>query len=63
MTTNVVLLMQQNLFFLSLYKIDKGTKFMELSALACYNMYGGNGHAAGIVTGIGLVLRENLILL
>jgi len=35
--------------------IDPGTKFLELSALAACDMYGGGAKSAGIVTGIGLV--------
>ncbi|CAE8659363.1 unnamed protein product, partial [Polarella glacialis] len=35
--------------------VDPGTDFMELSPLAAYEMYGGNVHSSGVVTGIGLV--------
>eukprot|EP00933_Yihiella_yeosuensis_P040348 TRINITY_DN34631_c0_g1_i2.p1 TRINITY_DN34631_c0_g1~~TRINITY_DN34631_c0_g1_i2.p1 ORF type:complete len:1042 (-),score=238.30 TRINITY_DN34631_c0_g1_i2:228-3353(-) len=35
--------------------IDPGTEFMELSALAANNMYGGQVHSAGVVTGVGVV--------
>lgn len=35
--------------------VDPGTTFLELSALAAYDMYDGGAHSAGIVTGIGLV--------
>eukprot|EP00927_Polykrikos_kofoidii_P017712 TRINITY_DN1808_c0_g1_i2.p1 TRINITY_DN1808_c0_g1~~TRINITY_DN1808_c0_g1_i2.p1 ORF type:complete len:1214 (-),score=204.07 TRINITY_DN1808_c0_g1_i2:136-3777(-) len=35
--------------------IDPGTSFLELSALAAWDMYGGDVKSAGIVTGIGLV--------
>src|SRR5436853_2103322 len=35
--------------------VDPGTAFLELSSLAAYGLYGGDVHAASIVTGIGLV--------
>merc|ERR1719221_1097520 len=35
--------------------IDPGTKFMELSALACYDMGDKKNHSAAIVTGIGCI--------
>lgn len=35
--------------------VDPGTQFLELSALAAWEMYDGGAHSAGIVTGIGLV--------
>eukprot|EP00928_Gymnodinium_smaydae_P078820 TRINITY_DN6288_c1_g1_i2.p1 TRINITY_DN6288_c1_g1~~TRINITY_DN6288_c1_g1_i2.p1 ORF type:complete len:938 (-),score=129.79 TRINITY_DN6288_c1_g1_i2:177-2990(-) len=35
--------------------LDPGTSFLELSPLAAFNMYEGDVHSAGIVTGIGLV--------
>jgi len=35
--------------------LDPGAPFLELSALAAYDMYGGEVPAAGIVTGIGRV--------
>ncbi len=35
--------------------IDPGTPFLELSQLAAFDMYGGDIHAAGIITGIGRV--------
>mmetsp|Transcript_79954 Transcript_79954/g.209983 ORF Transcript_79954/g.209983 Transcript_79954/m.209983 type:complete len:1193 (+) Transcript_79954:109-3687(+) len=35
--------------------IDPGTKFLELSALAAWDMYDGGAKSAGVVTGIGLV--------
>src|SRR5213083_2289253 len=35
--------------------IDPGTPFLELSALAAYDMYDSAAPAAGIVTGIGVV--------
>ncbi len=35
--------------------IDPGTPFLELSQLAAYDLYGGDVHSAGIVTGIGRI--------
>src|SRR6266568_4931282 len=35
--------------------IDPGSTFLELSALAAWEMYGGEAPSAGIVTGIGVV--------
>jgi len=35
--------------------LDPGTAFLELSALAAWDMYGGDAPGAGIVTGIGVV--------
>ncbi len=35
--------------------IDPGTPFLELSPLAANGMYGGDIHAAGIITGIGAI--------
>jgi len=35
--------------------VDPGTAFLELSPLAAYGLYGGDVHAASIVTGIGLI--------
>lgn len=35
--------------------LDPGSKFLELSPLAGYDLYDGSAHSAGIVTGIGLV--------
>eukprot|EP00929_Paragymnodinium_shiwhaense_P007007 TRINITY_DN110967_c0_g1_i1.p1 TRINITY_DN110967_c0_g1~~TRINITY_DN110967_c0_g1_i1.p1 ORF type:complete len:1204 (+),score=344.28 TRINITY_DN110967_c0_g1_i1:152-3763(+) len=35
--------------------IDPGSKFLELSALAAFEMYDGDAKGAGIVTGVGLV--------
>lgn len=35
--------------------VDPGTEFLELSALAAHEMYGGKVYSAGIVTGIGVV--------
>ncbi|MGE3275750.1 MAG: carboxyl transferase domain-containing protein [Vicinamibacterales bacterium] len=42
--------------------LDPGTAFLELSALAAWDMYGGDAPSAGVVTGIGRVSdREVLI--
>jgi acetyl-CoA carboxylase carboxyltransferase component len=35
--------------------VDPGTAFLELNALAAWEMYGGGAPSAGIVTGIGVV--------
>jgi acetyl-CoA carboxylase carboxyltransferase component len=35
--------------------VDPGTAFLELSALAAYDVYGGDAPGAGIVTGVGVV--------
>ncbi len=35
--------------------IDPGSPFLELSQLAAYDMYGGDIHGAGVITGIGRV--------
>src|ERR671937_1749568 len=35
--------------------VDPGSAFLELSALAAWDLYGGEAPAAGIVTGIGVV--------
>jgi len=35
--------------------LDPGSPFLEIGALAAYGLYGGNAHAAGIVSGIGRV--------
>jgi 3-methylcrotonyl-CoA carboxylase beta subunit len=35
--------------------IDPGAPFLELSPLAAYDMYGGDIHGAGVITGIGRV--------
>src|SRR5512147_861490 len=42
--------------------LDPGSPFLELSALAAWDLYHGEGPAAGIVTGVGRVSgREVLI--
>jgi acetyl-CoA carboxylase carboxyltransferase component len=35
--------------------VDPGTAFLELNALAAWEMYGGDAPSAGIVTGVGVV--------
>ena len=35
--------------------VDPGTAFLELNALAAWELYGGDAPSAGIVTGIGVV--------
>ncbi len=35
--------------------VDPGSSFLELNALAAWDMYGGEAPAAGVVTGVGLV--------
>src|SRR6188472_964948 len=35
--------------------VDPGTAFLELNALAAWELYGGDAPSAGIVTGIGIV--------
>jgi acetyl-CoA carboxylase carboxyltransferase component len=35
--------------------VDPGSAFLELNALAAYDLYGGDAPSAGIVTGIGVV--------
>ena len=35
--------------------LDEGSDFLELSQLACYGVYDGKAHSAGLVTGVGLV--------
>ena len=43
--------------------VDVGSPFLELSPLAAYDMYGGDIHAASILTGIGRVEgRETMII-
>eukprot|EP00933_Yihiella_yeosuensis_P058743 TRINITY_DN5942_c0_g1_i1.p1 TRINITY_DN5942_c0_g1~~TRINITY_DN5942_c0_g1_i1.p1 ORF type:complete len:1192 (-),score=288.38 TRINITY_DN5942_c0_g1_i1:353-3856(-) len=41
--------------------IDQGTEFLELSALAAWEMYGGGVHSGGTVTGIGLVCGREVM--
>ena len=42
--------------------IDVKTKFLEFSALAAHNMYKGNAPSAGMITGIGLVHGQEVVI-
>jgi 3-methylcrotonyl-CoA carboxylase beta subunit len=42
--------------------IDPGSPFLELSALAAHDMYGGDVPSAGIVTGIGVINRRPCVI-
>jgi 3-methylcrotonyl-CoA carboxylase beta subunit len=42
--------------------LDPGSAFLELSPLAAYEMYGGDIHAAGIITGIGRVSGRECVI-
>ncbi len=42
--------------------IDKGSPFLELSALAANEMYDNSAPAAGVVTGIGVIHGQNVII-
>src|SRR5262249_59751847 len=42
--------------------LDQGSPFLELSALAAYDMYDGDAPAAGIVTGIGRVSEREVMI-
>src|SRR2546421_680732 len=42
--------------------IDPGTPFLELSALAAYDMYGGDVPCAGLITGIGQIRGHECVL-
>jgi acetyl-CoA carboxylase carboxyltransferase component len=42
--------------------VDPGSDFLEFSALAAYDMYGGDSPAAGIVTGIGIVESQHCVI-
>jgi acetyl-CoA carboxylase carboxyltransferase component len=41
--------------------LDPGSAFLELNALAAWDMYGGQAPAAGIVTGIGVVEGQECV--
>src|SRR2546426_49325 len=43
--------------------LDPGTAFMELSALAGWDMYNGDAPAAGMVTGIGVVSGQECMII
>jgi 3-methylcrotonyl-CoA carboxylase beta subunit len=42
--------------------LDAGSPFLELSQFAAYDMYGGDIHAAGVITGIGRVQGRECII-
>ncbi|MGE0041919.1 MAG: carboxyl transferase domain-containing protein [Vicinamibacterales bacterium] len=42
--------------------LDPGSPFLELSALAAWDMYGGDAPAAGVVTGIGRVSGHEVLI-
>src|SRR5580658_5112112 len=42
--------------------IDPGSDFLELSALAAFEMYGNDSPAAGIITGIGIVEGQHCVI-
>src|SRR5512134_1324484 len=42
--------------------VDPGTAFLELSALAAWDVYDGQAPAAGIVTGIGIVEGQECVI-
>ncbi|HEY6359200.1 MAG TPA: carboxyl transferase domain-containing protein, partial [Vicinamibacterales bacterium] len=42
--------------------VDAGTPFLELSALAAWDLYGGDAPSAGIVTGIGRVTGREVVI-
>ncbi len=42
--------------------VDPGTAFLELSALAAWNMYDGDAPSAGIITGIGRVCGREVVI-
>ena len=43
--------------------IDQDSFFMELSALAAYGMYGNEVHSGGIITGIGVVHSQEVMII
>jgi len=42
--------------------VDPGSPFLELSPLAAFNMYDGEIHAAGIITGVGRVAGRECVI-
>ena len=42
--------------------IDPGTPFLEFSSLAAFDLYEGAAPAAGIITGIGMISRQECII-
>src|SRR5712692_3905184 len=43
--------------------VDPGASFLELSALAAWDLYDGDAPGAGIVTGIGVVEGQECVIL
>ncbi len=43
--------------------LDPGSPFLELSQFAAYEMYGGDIHAAGIITGIGRIAGRECVVI
>merc|ERR1719230_264441 len=41
--------------------IDPGTEYLELSALAAWEMYGGGVHSGGTISGIGVVAGKEVM--
>lgn len=41
--------------------LDPGAPFLELSQMACHEMYGGDIPGAGIVTGVGRVMGQEVV--
>jgi len=41
--------------------LDPGAPFLELSQLACHEMYGGDIPGAGIITGVGRVMGQEVV--
>lgn len=42
--------------------LDAGSPFLELSPLAAYDLYGGDIHGAGLITGIGRVMEREVMI-
>ncbi|WP_300300847.1 carboxyl transferase domain-containing protein [Ferrovibrio sp.] len=42
--------------------LDPGSPFLELSQFAAWDMYGGDIHAAGVITGIGRVMGRECVI-
>lgn len=42
--------------------IDQGTHFLEFSALAAHEMYDGHSPSAGVVTGIGVIQKQECVI-
>ncbi|MGA9573794.1 MAG: carboxyl transferase domain-containing protein, partial [Lysobacterales bacterium] len=43
--------------------IDPGTPFLELSPMAAFGMYDGKAPAAGIITGVGRVSGQEVVII